>query len=393
MKEITVNQAAKLIKSVPTPAVSIYLGTNIIERDASTRMKNNLHGLYRTAEALVTKTYDRQTRARLLEPLKNALTALRLNRSKGGLAIYHSEHFTGVVKIPTAVSDLVVAADSFHLKPVLRCLQMRRSYYLLAFRKNYAELILVTADAAKVIERISYGIKDHSGALDTDERKDSIKEITKIRRRHEISETMATLNRQLESYWQKERVPLLLAGPHHLLESFRDQSTYGNLLERTLTGSIDHVDLNALTRLSSGIMEHIFSRLDSNEVLAFQKAQSSGLASTDINHIAMAAVRGQVRNLLIAEDRHIWGYLDRINGRVEILSEQIDATSDDLLDDIAELTLLKGGKVTVLPSIEMPGKQPIAAVLRWDDSPRQVQKKDVPTYPRKQRETHVYMTA
>jgi hypothetical protein len=347
MKEITVNQAAKLIKSVPTPDVSIYLGTNVIERDASTRIKNNLHSLYRTAEALITKTYDRQTRARLLEPLKGALTALRLNRSKGGLAIYHSEHFTGVVKIPTEVSDLVVAADSFHLKPVLRCLQMRRSYYLLALRKSYAELILVTADAAKVIERLSYGFRNDSSS-EFEERKSSSKEATKIRRRHEIAESMATLNRQLESYWQKERIPLLLAGPHHLLETFRDQSSYTNILERTLDGSVDHIDLNALTRLSSGLMEHVFSQLDSNEVLAFHKAQSYGLASTDISDIAMGAVRGQVRNLLIAEDRHIWGYLDRTSGRVEILSEQHDATSDDLLDDIAELTLLKGGPKKLL---------------------------------------------
>ncbi len=84
--------------------------------------------------------------------------------------------------------------------------------------------------------------------------------------------------------------------------------------------------------------------------------------------IAKAAARGQVQSLLIAADRNVWGHLNRETGLIQVLNQRTDATADDLLDDIAEMILLKGGLVTVLPDNEMPENQPIGAVFRWNDS-------------------------
>ena len=372
MKEMTVNEALKLIKSKPAPAISIYLGTNIQDRDGPTRLKSNLQRLYRTAEALIVKTYDGRIRERLLLPLKKGLGALRLTRSKGGLAIYHSENFTGVVRLPTAVSDLAVAAESFHLKPVLRCVQLRRSYYILAFRKKYADLISVSADETKLLARMELRLKHERPAPEDEAPKRWFKEGLKVRRQKDLREAMTTLNRQLESFWQGERLPLLLAGAHHQQEAFRARCSYMNLMERGLVGCVDDFDLTALAGLSTSFMEQHFSEFDDHAVVAFRKAESSGLVSTDLRQIAEAAARGQVQSLLIAEDRQVWGRFDRESGGVQILEQRSDATSDDLLDDIAELTILKGGKVTVLPTMQMPGNCRISAVLRWSDTPRAI---------------------
>jgi hypothetical protein len=97
MKQMTINQAMQLIESKPTPTISIYLATDVKGRDATTTLKGNLQRMFRTAEWLVSKTYDGRTKARLLEPLKKSLKAMRPGRAKGGLAIYHNEHFSGVV--------------------------------------------------------------------------------------------------------------------------------------------------------------------------------------------------------------------------------------------------------------------------------------------------------
>jgi len=124
MKDLTISDAMKLVRSETAPAISIYLGTNVNDRDSHSKIRTNLQRLYKTAESLVVRTYDARARERLLQPLKKALANLKLSRSKGGVAIYHSETFTGIVRLPTAVADLAVAADSFHLKPVLRCAQI-----------------------------------------------------------------------------------------------------------------------------------------------------------------------------------------------------------------------------------------------------------------------------
>ena len=129
MKTMTVNEATKLVKAKPAPSISLYLATDVAAKDSTTKLRLNLNRLYKTAEGLIVGTYDFKTRERLLQPLKKALSMVGLRRAKGGIGIYHNEHFTGIVRLPTITSDLAVAADSFHIKPVLRCVQSRRNYY------------------------------------------------------------------------------------------------------------------------------------------------------------------------------------------------------------------------------------------------------------------------
>lgn len=367
MKEMTVSEAMSLVRRQPEPAISLYLGTNLPERDGATRIKSNLQRLYRTAEALVARTHDARMRERLLQPLKKALSALRLTRSRGGIAIYHSAKFTGIVRLPTRVVDLAVAADSFHLKPLLRCAQLRRSYYLLALHKRHAELLMVTADGTRLVETFSLRSSPPPSEVSADASQRLFKEGYRIRRQKDLQASMADLNRQLQTSLHGERLPLVLAGAHHKIEAFRAICSYGHILERSVAGVIDECDHKALVVLSEQVMEQYFAAIDSMAVVAFRRAKAAGLASTDLRQIAAAVARGQVQSLLVAEDRQVWGHLDRNTGCVQVLEQQTDARSDDLLDDIGELTILKGGHVTVLPSLEMPVNSPIAAVLRWSD--------------------------
>jgi len=368
MKTMTVNEAAKLVKVKSAPAISLYLATDVADKDSATKLRINLHRLYKTAEALVARSYDLKTRDRLLQPLKKALSMVGLRRAKGGIGIYHNEHFTGIVKLPTVTSDLAVAADSFHVKPVLRCVQSRRNYYLLALRKKHADLFLVTADGTKKIERIALKLPQDR-QLSVERSKHWLVDGIGIRRQKDLKETMEQLNRQLERNWHGERIPLMLAGPHQQQLTFRDVCSYTNLLERGISGYVGDLDTDALTNLSLNTMEYYFEELDNRSVVAFRRAEGSGLATTNLEEIAKAAARGQIQSLLVAEDRQVWGHLDRETGTIEVLDQPGQTTADDLLDDLAELTLNKGGVVTVLPSIRMPKNHLIAAVLRWSDTP------------------------
>jgi tetratricopeptide (TPR) repeat protein len=371
MKEMSVNEAVKLLKSKSAPAISIYLKTDHKDRDGMSKVRANLASLYKTIEGLIVRTYDVRTKERLLGPLKNALSGLKLSQSKGGIAIYHNENFTGVVKVPTLVSDLAVAAESFHLKPMLRCAQLRKNYYLLAIRRSCADLYLVTAEEAKKVDRFDIARKreDQSSTKERDDSRAWFKKGQKVRKLKELNESMNLLNQQLALRCQGERIPLVLGGADQYQEAFRNVCSYVYLLEQGIAGDIEYMDEKGLTALSNHVIEQYYSEIDDSAIAMFQKAEATGLASSDLVEIAQAAARGQVQTLLIAEDRHIWGYLDREFGTVEVLRHKHDATSDDLLDDIAELTILKGGKVRVLSSDQMPHGQPIAAILRWQDVP------------------------
>lgn len=369
MKNLTVNEAAKLIKAKSVPAISLYLATDVSDKDVPGKLKVNLQRLYKTAEKLVLKTYDLRTAQRLLQPLKKALSMLGLNKAKGGVGIYHSAHFTGIVRLPTVTSDLVVAADSFHLKPVLRCMQSRRDFYVLALKKKYSDLLLVTADGMKLVERVAFKLPQERQPASERGSKHWLMDGIRLRRQKDLKVSMDNLNRQLEIHWQGGKSPLLLAGSHFQQEAFRKVCTYPHILERGIDGYIDDLNTESLATLSQTRMQHYFAELDERSVDAFRRAESSLLTTTNLAEIAKAAAHGQIQSLLIAEDRHIWGHLDRDTGDMHLLTERGEIAADDILDDLAEETLNKGGAVTVLPISRMPKHQPVAAILRWSNTP------------------------
>lgn len=365
MKEMSISEALSLVRVGRTPAISLYLRTNVDEREGVAALRNNLTRLYEKAASLVESSYEPGLRERLLRPLANRLASLRLKRRRGGLAIYHTENFTGLVQLPNAVDNLAVASESFHLKPLWRSQQLSRSFYVLALRRKQHELLLVSDTGVTRVAAYSMPTAEQVGGEVVLRR--WINGAATKRRPTMFKGDMRAVVRSLESYWLADRRPLLLAGPHHLIESVRGQTSYGNIVKQTIARNLDGFSAKALVRLARPIMERYFEAIDEQAVVQFRKAEVSGLAATKIQAIAAAAAAGQVHTLLVAADRHVWGHLDRETGSVVFASSHEQVATDDLLDDIAELVILKGGRVTVLPILQMPDYHAIAATLRWSD--------------------------
>jgi hypothetical protein len=60
---------------------------------------------------------------------------------------------------------------------------------------------------------------------------------------------------------------------------------------------------------------------------------------------------------------NIWGMINYKEATFTYSHQQLDAHDDDILDDLAELVMFKGGGVTVLPGERMPDSQMAAAIL------------------------------
>jgi len=366
-KEITVNEALRLIKHQQRdiPAISLFVATDRVDNDSGDGIRANLRRLYRSAEAMLAKAYDRRTRERILSPLRMALSLIHLRRGKGGVAIYHSADFTGVVRIPTPVRDLAVAADSFHLKPVLQCAQMRRRYFILAFRRHHADLIDVSTESLTSIARFDFRHELESKLADFESNAEANRQTVRVRRQKFLLEVLEGISRQVDSRLEGVRAPLILAGPPNVQAMFKEACRYRNLLGRGIDQSVHELSTEQISELAQEIVDQHFARQDQEAIGSFHRAEAAGLASNDIHRIAEAACFGQVQRLIIAEDRNVWGDLNRATGHVQLVARNEARLGDDLLDDIAEIVLLKGGEVTVLPVGQIPGDQPIAAAFRW----------------------------
>ena len=90
-------------------------------------------------------------------------------------------------------------------------------------------------------------------------------------------------------------------------------------------------------------------------------ASAKSLGSDDLTAIAEAALAGRVATLLLEDDRHMPGRIDSSSGELRFDRSKVD----DLLDDLAEVVLKKGGQVIVLPTDRMPVKTGAAATYRF----------------------------
>jgi hypothetical protein len=97
---------------------------------------------------------------------------------------------------------------------------------------------------------------------------------------------------------------------------------------------------------------------------SFHTARAQHAASADLSDVARAAVAGRVATLLVEADRVIPGIVDRTSGAIAP-SELASPHVDDMLDDLAELVLAKGGEVVVVPREGMPTDSGLAATYRF----------------------------
>jgi hypothetical protein len=67
---------------------------------------------------------------------------------------------------------------------------------------------------------------------------------------------------------------------------------------------------------------------------------------------------------LIDADRHVAGRIDEASGRIEY-GDLAHPEIDDLLDDLGELVVKKGGQIVIVPAERMPARTGIAAIYRF----------------------------
>lgn len=299
-----------------------------------------------------------------------------------GLAVLRTKDFFKVIGLQTPVDKLVVVADSFHTKPLRKYLQTLERYQVLGLsltdvhfyegnRHSLVEVELLPGVPKTIKEALGdqltqkyltissggsgvggTGIHHGHGSKSDEIEKDTERFFTVV------SRAVA------EYYSEPSGLPLILAAlpEHHNL--FQKVSNNPHLLPNGITINPKSVSIEKLKKLAWEIIEpEYFSKLD-KLAEQFNQAKANGIGSDTMEEIGEAAAQGRVDTLLLESDRVIPGRINRETGEIE--SADLEHPEiDDLLDDIGELVLHKGGDLVVVPVEKMPTFTGIAAIFRY----------------------------
>lgn len=374
---------ARLFDRCDPPCLSLYQPTHR-HRPDNQQDSIRFRTLVKELEKSLRRQYSKADIQTLLQPfLKLANDRDFWNHTLDGLAVLGARGVFRVYKLQRTVAEFAIVADSFHSKPLMRILQSADRYQVLGLSREEIRLFEGNRDALDEIELVEGVPKTITEALG-DELTDPHLTVASyggvgqgrspMHHGHGGKESEVDIDTErffravdreiLEHHSKPSELKLILAAlpQHHQL--FHRVSTNPFLIEDSIEVHPDAVTIDELRQRAWQILEpHYLARL-AKLAEEFGNAKSKGLGDDVLVQVTKAVVAGRVATLMIEADRMLPGRIDPATGEIEF-GEISHPEVDDVLDDLGELALKKGGQIVIIPAKQMPTDTGIAAIYRY----------------------------
>jgi hypothetical protein len=382
MHSLINDYAAGLFSSHEPPCLSLYQPTHRHHPD-NHQDPIRFRNLVKSMEQSLRQKYTTREVKPLLEPFQALAENLEFwNHTLDGLAVLGAPGLFRVYRLQRLVPELVVVADSFHVKPLVRIVQSADRYQVLGLNRREVKLFEGNRDALDEIEPAAAVPRTITDALGEELTEPHLTVASygagvggpPMRHGHGSQKDEVDIDAErffravdravLEHHSKPSGLPLILAAlpEHHNL--FRQVSQNPFLLSDGIDTHPDALPGEALRDRAWRVVEPKYLTRLAGLVEEFGRAKSKGLSSDDPAPVAEAAVAGRVAKLLIEAERHVAGRIDPASGRIEY-GDLAHPEIDDLLDDLGELALNKGAQVVIVPAERMPTRTGIAAIYRF----------------------------
>lgn len=384
MRHPTVEILRGLLSAAQPPCISLYQPT---QRSFPEKQQNAIRykNLLRQMQASIRDKYA----ARDVQSILDRYDALGRDerfwlRRTDGLAVLASVDRFEVFDLQRSVPEIVIVADSFHVKPLLRIAQSADRYHVLALNRKEVKLYEGNRDALDQVELTDvpstitaalgeeltepyqgfHGVGPfHAGRSNAGihhgrgQKKDDVD--------LDMERFFRAVDRAiLEHYSRPTGLPLLLAGLPQNVSGFRAVTRNPFVAAAAIEIDPDSLTLEQLRAEAWRAIEPTYLERLAELTDSYNSNRSRGLGDEDPAAIAEAAVAGRVGTLLIEAERLVPGKIDAATGKLERRALG-DPEADDVLDDLAEIAVRMKGEAIVVPAQRMPSTTGVAAIYRF----------------------------
>jgi hypothetical protein len=382
MQVLTRQRLHSLLNGHESPCVSLYQPTHRHHPDNQLD-RVRYRQLLRTVEGNLRERYPgREVRDLVGRLHALADDALFWNKSRGGLAVLGTPATLEAFHLQRAVPELAVVADNFHVKPLLRYVQSADRYQVLCLTGKRARLFLGNryfldaldlngTPAVSLVEALGEEVAEPPHSAGTFGRGAS----GPVRHHgHGAEQDSTALDTQryfrvvdrevLAKFSRPSGLPLVLAALAEHQPVFRAISQNPHLLPRGVEGNPDALTPESLREQVWKAVEPQYLERLGRLCEDFRTALARQKGTADLSDAARATVEGRVATLLVEADRLVPGKMDPTTGAIQAGSAG-EPGVDDLLDDLADAVLRRGGDVVVVPTGRMPSTTGLAVTYRY----------------------------
>ncbi len=370
MAILTQDRLRPLLRTAAGPCVSIYMPTHrpgAVGREDPVRFEKAL----REAERLLSDRHSRRAIRALLDPVAALPNAEFWRHQADGLAVLRSADVLEEFRVPLRVPELVVVADSFHVRPLIRCLHSRERYFLVSlardgvavFEGSMVSLAPVAIPGLPAsVERSPAGRR--RGPTPLARRPGHAAAAGPAPGDGDMASYFRVVDRALRRALRRDEAPVILAGTDVARSGYREISRLKSVVGKDLAGDHEAMTSEELRTRAWPIARETLRLQEDRALERYARAAERRRTREALEDVVREARRGRVRRLFLAAGVRVWGTFDPITGRILRTGGQRSSQDDDVLDDVAEAVFLYGGDVLTLPLDRMPHGQAVAAELR-----------------------------
>lgn len=298
-----------------------------------------------------------------------------------GLAVLASPSGSRVLRMPSRFPERVEVGDRFRLGPLIPLLGRDARFHILALSRGRVRLYECTFDGIRELggPALPTSLDD---ALGRDWEERSLQHVTvtpsgdagrndavfhgqgsgKDDDHPETIRFLELVDRGVAELVRGEVAPLVLATVDELAGEFAKLTHHPMVLDERVPGNPDERDPEDLRTAAWPLVRRVLEQSRHAAADKFRERHGTGLATTQLDQVVLAAVEGRVGLLFVDLDTSR-------RGRVEPQRRRAVVTEDgdeDLLDLAAVETLAHDGEVFVVEPEAMPAEDAVAAaVLRY----------------------------
>jgi hypothetical protein len=333
---------------------NLYLSFYLSEDSPTTHMSRPVRFARMMKEVELTLKSQLQPKeaSNILSHVNKLNLAEVVRDNKMSIAFFASEKFAGFVFVPFPVYENVIVARSLHLKPILPWIMAGDQFYLMT----------LSSKLCRLLKGDSFSLTEVSSITLSKSEIDKNKKLNDKKFKHKI------LSRAEEEFYQfvkDDNFPIIIGGVEELHEIYLNVNRDPDLLKERIVGNLDKSSFEELHNECLSIINLIKKKRDQELLDSHLEMKPYGKVVDQLTEITIAAIQGRVRNLMIASDRFLWGHLDKSTGQItNHISKKLAIPEDDILDDLAEIVIARGGEVAVFKYSDMPSDSEAIAFLR-----------------------------
>ena len=293
--------------------------------------------------------------AEIVDPLRRALAELVGARVDGGVALLRATDEMYAFRLAITPTERVVVDPTFATRDLVRSVAESQPYGVIVLAKDRARLIVVTPEGARLVAEIDerdlpHQQADRRGHLHQPERSG--------RDQRQVEAFMARVSNRVNTEPALRSLDLVVVAPDHLSSRFQRSHlpSHGARIAGRIPGNRLNASPESLAGMARPLIRSHRSALEQEVLDQLARADREARADRGVEATWQALHHASGLHLIVEHDFSFAAYL--ASDGTHVLPAAVPETpsaTDDLVDEMIELAMLKRGMVSFVEPGSLDG--------------------------------------